>query len=333
MTQSASFATMIWNATSSQRKGSDVGRPRYRFSGHESFPCRYAWLPKSVEALRENEQIFSQIDEAMVMLGLGKNMVQALRFWVQAMRVAEPNGGQGLRITEFGERIFGPEGFDPYIEEFATLWLLHWQLCSHDDNPLFAWDFLFNRFHEPEIVRSDVMAVIERESRQLARPLSKATLAQHFDVFLHTYVASRGRKSKIPEDSLDSPFIELELIQFVGQRVSRDGKQEPAYAFRRDPKPELSSGVFMFAIEDFWCRCRPNESTLSLRDIAHASGSPGQVFKLPEDDIRRRLARIERDSDGDFSYSESAMVEQLIRDTDYELDTLAVAYDGELVDA
>jgi len=310
-----------------------VGQPKYRFSGHESFPCRYAWLPKSVEALRENEQIFSRVDEAMVALGLGKNMVQSLRFWVQAMRVAEPSDGQGLRITEFGGRIFGPSGFDPFIEDIATLWLLHWQLCSHEENPLFAWDFLFNRFHEPEIVRSNVMTVIERESRQLSRPLSKATLAQHFDVFLHTYVATRGRKSVIPEDSLDSPLIELELIQYVGQRISQDNKQEPAYAFRRDPKPELPSGVFMFAIDDFWRRCRPNESTLSLHDIAHAPGSPGQVFKLPEDDIRRRLTRIETESDGVLIYSESAMVEQLTRDEDYELDMLAVAYDGELVDA
>lgn len=310
-----------------------MNEPKYRFSGHESFPCRYAWLPKAVEALSDDELLFSKIDQAMVRLGLGKNMVQALRFWVQAMRVAEPTNGSGLQVTDFGQRIFGKKGLDPYMEDVSTLWLLHWQLCSHDENPLFAWDFLFNRFHEPEIIRSDVVSVIEREAQQLARPLSKATLSQHFDVFMHTYVPTRGHKSAILEDSLDCPLVELELIQYIGQRTSKDSKQEAAFAFRREPKPDLSPGVFMFAIEDFWHRCRPHESTLSLRDVAEAPGSPGQVFKLPEDDIRRRLSQIARDSDSVLRYFESAMVEQLTRDDDYTLDMLAVAYEGALTDA
>ncbi len=87
----------------------------YRFSGHESFPCRYAWIPKAVEAIAGNPEVFGDIEEAMVKLGLGKNMVQSLRFWVQAMRVAE-SAGSGLRVTEFGQQVFGAKGLDPYLE-------------------------------------------------------------------------------------------------------------------------------------------------------------------------------------------------------------------------
>lgn len=311
-----------------------MSQPQYRFTGHETFPCRYAWLPKAVEGLRDDQDLFSKIDEAMVRLGLGKNMVQSLRFWVQAMRVAEPADGNGLKVSEFGDRIFGRNGLDPYMEDVTTLWLLHWQLCSHHDNPLFAWDFLFNRFHDPEIVRSNVLSAIERESRQLARPLAKATLAQHFDVFMHTYVPTRGRKAEILEDNLDCPLVELELIQRIGQRVNSNDKLEPAYAFRRDPKPDLSPGVFMFAIKDFWNRCRPGEATLSLSDLATSAGSPGQVFKLPEDELRGRLSRIEDQSNGILIYSESAMFEQLKRSDGYEFtDLLGDAYEGDLAHA
>lgn len=319
------------NYKSPKRKGLHVSEPAYRFSGHESFSCRYAWLPKAVESLKGDPSIFGTIDGAMVRLGLGKNMVQSLRFWVQAMRVAEPESSGGLRLTDFGQRIFEPAGLDPYMEDVTTLWLLHWQLCSHHDKPLFAWDFLFNRFHDPEIIRSDVLSVIERESRQLARPLAKATLTQHFDVLLHTYLPTRGQKAEVLEENLDCPLVELELIQRIGQRVNRNDKLEPAYAFRRDPKPDLSSGVFMFAIEDFWNRCRPKEATLSLSDLSTAPGSPGQVFKLPEDDIRARLSRIEDRSDGVLVYSESAMFEQVKRNDDYEfVDLLGEAYEGDL---
>jgi hypothetical protein len=41
----------------------------------------------------------------MVRLGVGKNMVQSLRFWVQAMRVAEPAPDGGLQLTDFGRRV------------------------------------------------------------------------------------------------------------------------------------------------------------------------------------------------------------------------------------
>lgn len=275
--------------------------------------------------------IFSNIDEAMVRLGLGKNMVQSLRFWIQAMRVAEQASGGGLQLTSFGKRVFGPKGFDPYLEDITTLWLLHWQLCSHNDSPLFAWDFLFNRYNEPEIIRSNVLAVIDRESRMLSRPLAKATLAQHFDIFMHTYVPTRGQKAEILEDNLDCPLVELDLIERIGQRVNSDDKLEPAYAFRREPKPDLSWGVFLFGVEDYWRRCRPGEQTLTLRDLAMGAGSPGQVFKLPEDDIRIRLSQIQGQSNEVFIYTESAMFEQLRRNEGYEFaDLLATAYEGDV---
>jgi hypothetical protein len=305
--------------------------PKYRFSGHESFSCRYAWLPKAVEALRADANIFSSIDEAMVLLGIGKNMVRSLRFWVQAMRVATKAEKTGLELTDFGKSVFGQRGYDPYLEDVTTLWLLHWQLCSHNESPVFAWDFLFNRYKETELIRSNVVSVIERESRQLARPLAKATVAQHFDVFMHTYVPTRGKKAEILEENLDCPLVELQLIERIGQRVNSEDKMEPAYAFRREPKPDLNAGVFLYALNDYWSRQRAGEQTLSLTDIAIGSGSPGQVFKLPEDDIRRRLSSIEEDSDGVFTYKSSAMFEQVQRSTTEELaDPLCEAYEGEL---
>jgi len=54
-----------------------------RFSGHETFPCRYAWLPKAYGALADSPTAFADEEEAMITLGVGKNMVRAIRFWVQ----------------------------------------------------------------------------------------------------------------------------------------------------------------------------------------------------------------------------------------------------------
>ena len=243
-------------------------------------------------------------------LGLGKNMVQSLRFWVQAMRVAESGGGNSLQLTDFGTLVFGKSGLDPFMEDACTLWLLHWHLCSHTDSPLFAWHFLFNRYNEPEIVRSAVLEAIERESEKLARPLAKATLAQHFDIFMHTYVPTSGAKNEILEDNLDCPLVELGLIERLGEKRNRDNRSETIYGFNREPKAELSNGAFLFAVYDYWHRCKPDEETLSLTELTVGLGSPGQVFKLPEDDIRSRLNHISKLCK-DYEFKESAMFDQL----------------------
>ena len=57
--------------------------PTYRISGHETVSCRYTWLPKAVKCLRENLTLFSDEPNAMVALGVGKNMVRSIRFWSQ----------------------------------------------------------------------------------------------------------------------------------------------------------------------------------------------------------------------------------------------------------
>jgi hypothetical protein len=62
----------------------NAATPPYRISGHESFPCRYTWLPKAVRGLEANHHLFSDEDRAMVDLGLGKNMVHSARFWALA---------------------------------------------------------------------------------------------------------------------------------------------------------------------------------------------------------------------------------------------------------
>lgn len=80
---------------------------KYKFSGHETFPFRYTWLPKAVKTVKNNPKIFSDEDYAMVSLGVGKNMVRAIRFWAEASGIIKFQGKDGFVVTEFGEILFG----------------------------------------------------------------------------------------------------------------------------------------------------------------------------------------------------------------------------------
>jgi len=282
----------------------------FRFSGHETFPCRFAWLPKAYKALSKDPNAFASEEEAMILLGVGKNMVRAIRFWVQAAGIASPRKAGGYDRTSFGNAVFGRNGFDPFLEDVRTLWLIHWQLSSHVHEPLFAWDFLLNHWQEPELTRSAALRAFKKEAGRQERPLSDITLEQHFDTFLHSYVPTRSRKGDIQEDNLDCPLVELSLIQRIGERrvdgSDGPGRREAIYAFRREEKPEITPELFAYCLDQFWIRRRSNEKTLPFRDVAFGHGSPGQILKLPEWDVRHRLEAIETDSDGRFVYADSA---------------------------
>lgn len=250
----------------------------------------------------------------MVDLGVGKNMTRSIRFWTQAAGVASPAvRGAGHTLTGFGTALLGGRGLDPFLEDVRTLWLIHWKLATDYINPLLAWDYLLNRWHEPEIVPSIVLKALHKEAARHENDLSLVTIEQHLETFLHTYVPTRGRKGEVLEDNLDCPLVELELIIRVGERPTDKGRGEPIYVFRREEKPEISPELFVYCLNDFWNKRHPNESTLSFREVAHGHGSPGQIFKLPEDDVRTRVEQLTRQKKSGFSYTESANLQQVRR--------------------
>jgi hypothetical protein len=286
----------------------------YKFTGHETFPCRYAWLPKAFAAINADPTAFADDEQAMVVMGVGKNMVRAIRFWVQAADIAIQAKDGSYALTRFGYDLLSPDGFDPYLEDIRTLWLIHWKFSTQVKEPLFAWDYMLNKWPHPEITSTEALQVFEKEAARIDRKLSTVTLQQHFDTFLHTYVPTRSRKGDIQEDNLDSPFVELDLIHKIGERaVDKSGKREAVYAFRREEKPEITPELFIYCLNDFWNKHKQHEKTLSFRDVALGHGSPGQIFKLPESSVRERMETIEQDSKGAFTYQESAALQQVIR--------------------
>ena len=55
---------------------------KYIFSGHESFPCKSLWLKKGYDFVVKGRD-FNR-PEAVVHLGVGKNMVASIHFWLKA---------------------------------------------------------------------------------------------------------------------------------------------------------------------------------------------------------------------------------------------------------
>lgn len=95
---------------------------RYTFSGHESFPCKTLWLKKGYDFVVQ-EKNFSNPD-AVIDLGVGKNMVASIHYWLRVFKICK-----GDQPTWLGRYLFDEtNGKDKYIEDLATLWLLHFSL-------------------------------------------------------------------------------------------------------------------------------------------------------------------------------------------------------------
>ena len=305
----------------------------FRFSGHETFAFRHAWLPKAFRLLQKDSFAFTNVDGAMIELGLGKNMVRALRFWVEAVGVARPDSGRGLKLTEFAYDVLDQKGHDPYLEDFRTLWLLHWNLSARSEDALFAWRFLLSHWAFPELTRSEALAAFARESVRLGHSHSAITLSQHLNVFLHTYISSRSSRVGI-EDSLDGPLVDLALLEPVGERKADGGRWETVFAFRYEPKPEITPALFDYCLDDFWRRFRASDETLTLREVTFGPCSPGQIFKLPEDAVRSHVeAYAGLGTERPFLYQPSAIQGLIARRGAAKPVTLAHIYEAEPVDA
>jgi hypothetical protein len=277
------------------------------FSGHETFVFRYGWLKKAVDAISQRADALSS-DEAMVTLGVGKNMVRSVRHWGLATQVLQETPGtrgSDLSCTSLGTMLLGPDGFDPYLEDISSLWLLHWKLVTTERRST-TWSWAFNLLTDNEFTRDSLSSLIREElQRRGAKLPSDNSLTRDIDCFIRTYAAPRDKQASVLEDTLDCPLVELQLVE--------EDVAPGLFYFKRGEQTTLADQVFLYALLDFWERTAPRQETLSFAEIAYRFGSPGCVFKLDENSVAERLERVERLTRGSLSYAETAGLRQLYR--------------------
>ncbi len=284
------------------------------FTGHQTFAFRYAWLAKGVHGVKKDGELFFR-DDALVTLGVGKNMVDSIRFWCEALSLIEVDGrNKTSQLLPLGELIFGSrrnsKGVDPYLEDPATLWLLHWQLASRTDLAS-TWHLAFTRWSRTEFTRDELIRWIWQTASQGASARSsEASIKRDVDVFLRTYIPAAIDRRRPVEDSFDCPLSELGLMSEIERNYFR---------FNMGFKPSLSIEVLSYSILDFWRRAAPEQRTLNIERLLFDSGSPGAAFKLTDKALVPLLEKIP-DNYG-LRYDETAGLRVLTRIADAELDS------------
>jgi Protein of unknown function (DUF4007) len=145
--------------------------------------------------------------------GVGKNMVGAMRHWAMATGVARPLKQSDVELTELGRFLFtGRRAADSFLENPASLWLLHWNISSTPEHTT-TWYWAFNHFSPVSFDRAmlvDSLLELAREFRQ--DKVSVVTVQKDVECFVRTYVLNKGKNGLVDEDSFACPLAELGLI-------------------------------------------------------------------------------------------------------------------------
>ena len=278
------------------------------FGGHEKFVFRYGWLKKGVDAVAKDPTIFTD-DNALVLLGVGKNMVRSIRHWCLATGLLEDVHSsqlRGMRVTTLAERLILDTGWDPYLEDIGTLWLLHWQLASNLYRGL-VWHLTFSAYYEEEFSKKQLAVFIGKQLERRGIATTPATIERDVDCCIRTYVsATISRTGGISEESLDCPLAELSLIRMASE--------DNLYRFNIGPKVTLPVPVFGYALLSFLPRVARNRRTVAVDECLYQHGSPGQVFKLDENSVVDYLETLEELTKGGLRLEETAGLRQIYLD-------------------
>jgi len=273
------------------------------FGRHETFALRFSWITKGFQALKKNPEIFTS-DTATIELGVGKNMVASIRYWLRACQIIGP---VELEPTKTGSLIFDAKtGLDPYLEDEATIWLLHWLLASNPDLAT-SWYWFFNKYHKPEFTSQELTTSLNDFIKDViieGKKPSLSTLKSDAQLLHRMYTQSKGNGRTPLEEALDSPLALLRLMsQTAGGR---------RYISRPEVRPGLPLGVLGFAVMQMMQQ--RNLKSIPIEDLMYARSNycaPGAVFRLTENDLITKLEKLVGYMPNVFGIRDTAGIHQL----------------------
>lgn len=250
---------------------------KLNFSGHDSFPCRPFWLKKGFDFAKANKNFNSA--DAVVDLGVGKNMVFSIRYWLRSFNIFDGNN----HITTIAENLFNDEGWDPFLEDEASLWILHYLLTVKGFASCYQLIFNELRIKKPEFTKEQFYSFIQTEKGEF----NARTLRDDFSVFTRTYL---NDLSKDIEDGYSGFLSELNLVNEKKDKSIYQGKEKTRtfYQIVNADRPEIPSQVIFYFILS-----NPEYGeSISFDSLYLNSNSVGRIFALNKEGLTKHLVRI-----------------------------------------
>lgn len=272
------------------KKSEVASRPTISVARHETFHLRDGWLAKGLTAI-EGDPLALSKPGAHHDLGVGKNMLASLRYWVQAAGLSRVEGkrmkgGLPLVWSDFGHAV---ARMDPFIEDPVTLWLIQVQLCSNRELAS-LWYWAFNEFDDFEFADDDLVEGFSDWAAASGHDdVNERSVRKDVHVFLRTYRGSDGR-TQLAEETLDCPLTALGLIE--------DGTSRRRHRFSVGKKKALSASVVAYATSKYLMEATPARDVASIDELRWAPRSPGRLLLLDTRALTEALELVEEEFQG-----------------------------------
>ena len=230
---------------------------RYSFSGHESFHCKSLWLKKGYDFISDQKNFANS--DSVVELGVGKNMVSSIRYWMKAFALTKDDN-----LTDLADYIFNShQGKDPFCEDIATLWLLHYSLVSCQIASLYKLAFVDFQRERREFDKNQLQNFIKRKCSipDQKNTYNENTVSKDIAVFLQNYVTPGDLKQLERYSAL---LINLGLLQEIDKGI---------YRFQEISPKAIPNAVILYALWDI----KGDDKLLSFDKIQELS----LVFCVP----------------------------------------------------
>ena len=262
---------------------------KYVFSGHESFPCRMLWPIKGYDYIVEGNNFNDP--NSVVELGVGKNMVASIRYWLKVLGLTEQD-----KPTQIANYLLDKEnGKDRYIESLGTLWLLHLLLVITQEATLY--NILFLRYQkerkqfDKEQIQNYVKRLMTEDDKQ--KQFNANTVGKDFNVLIQNYTQPSNPKSYEDYSSL---LIDLNLI--------RHDKSDKVFTFNIEGKRSVPLEIFFYAI----LMMKGEDRTVAYDTLQNV----GLVFCMTDIEVIDMMKRIDCEYPEYVQYSDNSGIRQLL---------------------
>ena len=264
-----------------------------RFRAHETFAIRKGWLHKGMKNVVNSPTVFIDKEvNPMEKLGLGTNMVKALRYWLQVAGLTTENQKTRMQtLTEFGELVWKN---DKYIEEDGTLYLIHYFLSSNKKMGT-SWYYFFNPYNATEVTKESYLESRklflydqEKENGGKEIKFSERALLEDLDCILRTYLPSQTKYS--PESNMDSPFLDLQLLKVIDAKEKVFAKNSPLSLVIN---PLIILAVIINEKEKIEEKEKTKVSDIKIATLESTPNNIGRIFNLNNLNVAMYLDKLQ----------------------------------------
>ena len=249
-----------------------------KFSGHETFVCKQFWLKKGFDYSEQNKSF--NLPDAVSELGCGKNMVAAINFWIKAFGIIDDS----LNTTELGNFLFGKNAKDEYLEDIASLWLLHYHLVSQAKASIY--NLVFNDFirERIEFTKDQLHYFLKRKCFEVSDKFyNEGTINKDINIFLRNYVKPKKEFGNLDiEEDFNALLLDLELI------TRKKVNSNDIYTLEIKERDNIPFEIILFTILDNY-----NEKSISFNTLMIGTNSPGRVFCLNQEGLYNKINQIQ----------------------------------------